>query len=419
VFIDQVRVHLRSGNGGAGAVSFRQVGRRPKGRPAGGSGGRGGSVLLAVDVGMSTLQDFRRRPHRAAGHGTHGASDLRNGRQGEDLVVPVPPGTVVIDEDDRIIADLVATGQQVTVLEGGRGGRGNAALISPANRAPTFCEQGEYGTEAWFTLEMKLVADAALIGFPNAGKSTLISRVSAARPKIADYPFTTLVPNLGVVMIDDRSFVMADVPGLVEGAAEGRGLGHEFLRHCERALVLVFLLDPSPLQELSLERQYEVLERELRMHDPGLADRPRLVAVTKRDLFVESPVTGALLQVAPDLIEISSVAGQGLDDLVHRIADAVDLAARTSDPGEGYVLHRPLGATFEVDRVDGVWVVNGRAAERAVALNDLTLSDAALLASRRLSRLGVDESLRRAGAREGDEVRIGDLVFEYSEPDLG
>jgi len=419
VFIDQVRVHLRSGNGGAGAVSFRQVGRRPRGRPAGGSGGRGGSVVVAVDAGMSTLQDFRRRPHRAAGHGSHGASDLRNGRQGEDLVVPVPPGTVVIDDEDRIVADLVAAGQEVTVLEGGRGGRGNAALISPANRAPSFCEQGEYGTEAWFTLEMKLVADAALIGFPNAGKSTLISRVSAARPKIADYPFTTLVPNLGVVMIGDRSFVMADVPGLVEGAAEGRGLGHEFLRHCERARVLVFLLDPSPLQELSLERQYEVLERELRMHDPGLADRPRVVAVTKRDLSVESPVTTALLEVAPDLIEISSVAGQGLDDLVHRIADAVDQAGRTSDQGEGYVLHRPLVATFEVNRVDGVWVVNGRAAERAVALNDLTLADAALLASRRLSRLGVDDSLRRAGAREGDEVRIGDLVFEYSEPEHG
>lgn len=419
MFIDQVRVHLRSGNGGAGAVSFRQVGRRPGGRPAGGSGGRGGSVVVAVDEGMSTLQDFRRRPHRAAGHGSHGASDLRNGRQGEDLVVPVPPGTVVIDEDDRIVADLVAAGQQVTVLEGGRGGRGNSALISPANRAPSFCEQGEYGTEAWFTLEMKLVADAALIGFPNAGKSTLISRVSAARPKIADYPFTTLVPNLGVVMIEDRSFVMADVPGLVEGAADGRGLGHEFLRHCERARVLVFLLDPSPLQELSLERQYEVLERELRMHDPGLADRPRVVAVTKRDLSVESPVTTALLEVAPDLIEISSVSGQGIDDLVHRIADAVDRAARTSDGGDGYVLHRPLGATFEVSRVDGVWVVNGRAAERAVALNDLTLSDAALLASRRLSRLGVDDALRRAGAREGDEVRIGDLVFEYSESDRG
>lgn len=417
MFIDQVRVHLRSGNGGAGAVSFRQVGRRPRGRPAGGSGGRGGSVVVAVDVGMSTLQDFRRRPHRAAGHGSHGASDLRHGRQGEDLVVPVPPGTVVIDDEDRIVADLVAAGQQVTVLEGGRGGRGNAALISPAYRAPSFCEQGEYGTEAWFTLEMKLVADAALIGFPNAGKSTLISRVSAARPKIADYPFTTLVPNLGVVTIGDRSFVMADVPGLVEGAAEGRGLGHEFLRHCERARVLVFLLDPSPLQELSLERQYEVLERELRMHDPGLADRPRVVAVTKRDLSIETPVTDALLEVAPDLIEISSVAGQGLDELVHRVADAVDRAARTSDQGEGYVLHRPLGATFEVSRVDGVWVVNGRAAERAVALNDLTLSDAALLASRRLSRLGVDESLRRAGAREGDEVRIGDLVFEYSEPE--
>ena len=419
MFVDQVRVHLRSGDGGAGAVSFRQVGRRPGGKPAGGSGGPGGSVIISVEQGMSTLQDFRRRPHRAAGSGRHGASDFRHGRHGDDLVVNVPAGTVVIDDEDRVLADLVSPGQQVTVLEGGRGGRGNAALVSPSNRAPSFCEQGEYGMEAWFTLEMKLVADAALIGFPNAGKSTLISRVSAARPKIADYPFTTLVPNLGVVTIDDRTFVMADVPGLVEGAADGKGLGHEFLRHCERARVLVFLLDPSPLQDLSLERQYEVLRRELRRHDPALADRSRVVAVTKRDLAVESPVTPGLLEMAPELIEISSVAGTGLDALVHRIADAVEAAGTRTADGEGYVLHRPLGTTFEVENVDGAWVVTGRAAQRAVAFNDLTRSDAALLASRRLARLGVDDSLRRAGARPGDEVRIGALVFEYSEPDDG
>lgn len=419
MFIDQVRVHLRSGNGGAGAVSFRQVGRRPGGKPAGGSGGPGGSVIIAVDGGMSTLQDFRHRPHRAAGSGRHGASDFRHGRHGDDLVVNVPAGTVVLDDEDRVLADLVSPGQQVTLLEGGRGGRGNAALVSPTNRAPAFCEQGEYGLEAWFTLEMKLVADAALIGFPNAGKSTLISRVSAARPKIADYPFTTLVPNLGVVTIDDRTFVLADVPGLVEGAADGKGLGHEFLRHCERARVLVFLLDPSPLQELSLERQYEVLRRELRRHDPDLAERTTVVAVTKRDLAPESPVTPALLEVAPDLLEISSVAGTGLEALVHRIADAVESAGRRAGEGEGFVLHRPAGTTFEVERVDGAWEVTGRAAERAVAFNDLTVSEAALLASRRLARLGVDDSLRRAGARPGDEVRIGEIVFEYSEPDDG
>lgn len=410
---------MRGGDGGAGCVSFRREAHVDRGGPDGGDGGRGGDVWLEADRNVASLLAFRDHPHRRAASGGHGSGRGRHGASGADLLVKVPEGTVVLSADGERLADLTSHGQRWLAAPGGAGGRGNARFLSNRRRAPRFAEQGEQPTERWLRLELKLLADVALVGLPNVGKSTLISRLSAARPKIADYPFTTLVPNLGVVTIDDRSFVMADVPGLVEGAAEGKGLGHEFLRHCERARVLVFLLDPSPLQELSPERQYQVLERELRMHDPGLADRPRVVAVTKRDLSVESPVTTALLELAPDLIEISSVAGRGLDDLVHRVADAVDRAARTSDQGEGYVLHRPLGATFEVERVDGVWVVNGRAAERAVAFNDLTLADAALLASRRLSRLGVDDSLRRAGAQEGDEVRIGDLVFEYSEPDVG
>ena len=366
---------------------------------------------------MSTLQAFRHHPHHAAGSGTHGASDLRHGRRGDDLILAVPPGTVVFDEEQRLLADLVEHGQQVEVLAGGRGGRGNAALVSPRHRAPVFCEQGEFGAEAWFTLEMKLIADAALIGFPNAGKSTLISRVSAARPKIADYPFTTLEPNLGVVSIGDRDFVLADVPGLIEGAAQGKGLGHDFLRHCERARALVILLDPSPLQTIPPEHQYEVLCRELQAHDPELAERPRLVAVTKADLGMPEVISLGLRRAVPDLMEISAVTGEGVEGLLYRIADAVDQAERSSDRREGYVLHRPLQTTFTVDRTDHVWVVEGRAAERAVAFNDLTLAEAAGLAARRLTWIGVDEALRRAGAQEGDEVRIGDHVFEFSEPD--
>ena len=277
---------------------------------------------------MSTLQTFRRRPHRSAGSGTHGAADLRHGRRGDDLIVAVPPGTVVYDEQQSLIADLVGHGQRVEVLAGGRGGRGNAALVSPRNRAPAFCEQGEYGVKAWFTLEMKLVADAALIGFPNAGKSTFISRVSAARPKIADYPFTTLEPNLGVVSIGDREFVLADVPGLIEGAARGKGLGHDFLRHCERARALVILLDPSPLQTMPPERQYEVLCIELEAHDPELAERPRVVAVTKADLAIPEMISPALHRIVPDVTAISAVTGEGVDRLLHRIADAVDQAER-------------------------------------------------------------------------------------------
>ena len=414
MFVDRVRVQLRSGRGGAGSASFTKQGRRPRGKPAGGSGGRGGRVVVAADPSMSTLYAYRRRPHHAAGDGVHGAGGLRHGKQGVDLVLPVPPGTAVFDEDGRRLADLAAPGQQVEVLEGGRGGKGNAALVSPRNRAPAFCEQGEYGAEAWFTLEMKLWADAALIGYPNAGKSTLIARVSAARPKIADYPFTTLTPNLGVVTAGDREFVLADVPGLVEGAAQGKGLGHDFLRHCERARVLVVLLDPSPLQTDPPERQYEVLCRELAAHDPDLAERPRAAAVTKADLGIPDALPPALRRRMPGVSEISSVTGQGVDELMYKVAELAERAKAEEPPSGGYVLHRPARAGFTVSRAEDGWVVEGRAAERAVALNDLTIAEAAGLAARRLARLGVDEALHEAGAQEGDEVRIGDLVFEFA-----
>ena len=376
-------------------------------------------MVIAADGDMSTLQSFRRHPHHAAGHGAHGSSDHRHGRRGADLVLRVPRGTTVLDDRSRLVADLVEHGQQVEVLAGGRGGRGNAALVSAVNRAPGFCEQGEYGEAAWFTLEMKLVADAALIGFPNAGKSTLISRVSAARPKIADYPFTTLTPNLGVVIVGDREFVLADVPGLVEGAAQGKGLGHEFLRHCERARVLVILLDPSPLQACPPERQYEVLCRELQAHDPVLAERPRLVAVNKADLGIPGAIPVSLRRAVPDIVSVSAVSGAGVERLLHRIADRVDRARQDAAPGEGFVVHRPLRRPFTVDRVDDVWLVEGRDAERAVAFNDLTIPEAAGMAARRLTRLGVDEALRRAGATPGDEVRIGNHAFEFWEADDG
>ena len=417
MFVDHVRVHLRSGDGGAGAVSFVKEGRRPRGRPAGGSGGRGGRVVIAADRNMASLQIYRRHPHLAADSGAHGSADLRHGRRGDDLIVLVPQGTAVFDHESTLIADLVQHRQQVEVLPGGRGGRGNASLASPKNRAPAFCEQGEYGMAAWFTFEMKLVADAALIGFPNAGKSTFLSRVTAARPKIGDYPFTTLEPNLGLVVIGDHEVVLADVPGLIEGAAEGRGLGHEFLRHCERARVLVILLDPSPLQTVSPEEQYEILCRELQEHDPRLASRPKLVAVNKKDLGLPDLIPATLRQAVPDVTAISAVTGEGVDEFLYRIAEAVDRTRTGEAAGEGYVLHRPVHTMFAVDRAADGWVVEGRAVERAIALNDLTIAEAAGLVARRLTRLGVDEALRRAGAEPGDEVRIGGHTFEFKEPD--
>jgi GTP-binding protein len=416
VFVDRVRVHLRAGHGGAGVVSFQKLRGKPKGKALGGSGGAGGDVILRAEPSVATLLTYQRNPHHAAGAGTHGQGDLRAGKSGDDLILSVPLGTVVRDEAGVMIADLVEAGQQVTVLEGGRGGRGNAALVSRMHRAPNFCEQGEYGDGAFFEFELKLLADAALVGFPNAGKSTLISQVSAARPKIADYPFTTLEPNLGVVSFAGREFVLADIPGLIEGAADGKGLGHEFLRHVERARALVILLDPSPLQTESLIRQHDVLVDELVSHSRELAGRPRVVAVNKSDLpGLESAIQEVVETIDVPVHTISAATGEGMEPLLHAVADAVELAVRLAPEREGFVLHRPIRAGFEIHRREGVWVIEGRVAERAVGLDDLTKPEAADFAAARLARIGVDDALREAGAQPGDEVRIGDIIFEFQE----
>ena len=295
------------------------------------------------------------------------------------------------------------------VLIGGRGGRGNAAFVNPANRAPAVAEQGEYGRDEWFTLEMRLLADAALIGFPNAGKSTFISKVSASKPKIADYPFTTLEPNLGVVSFDEREFVLADIPGLIEGAAKGKGLGHEFLRHVERARVLVILLDPSDIQHDTPEQQLAVLTKEIADYSADIAMRPRIVLLNKSDLGDMSGIAGGL-----DALEVSAVTGEGVRDALHDIADLVVEAERSAPERKGFVLHRPLGPRFSITREAGSWRVEGLAAERAVGFADLTMEEAADMAARRLARLGVDDALEEAGAEEGDEVRIGELKFEFT-----
>lgn len=413
MFVDRVRVHLRGGNGGAGVVSFVRRRGLPRGRPNGGNGGHGGSVIVHVDEGMATLLSYQRNPHRRAGDGTHGQGDLQHGKAGENLVLPVPPGTVIYDDDGTLVADLVAEGQSVTLVGGGRGGRGNAAFLSPSNRAPSVAEQGEYGREASFTFELKLLADVALIGFPNAGKSTLISVVSAARPKIADYPFTTLEPNLGVVEADGREFVLADIPGLIEGAAEGKGLGHEFLRHTDRARALAVLLDPSPLQELTPRRQLEVLIRELEQYSDELAARPRLVLIGKGDL----PEAEEAARDLPEALVVSSVTRRGTDEFLHRAADLIETAEREAPDRPGYVLHRPVEVPFTIEREDDGWRVEGVAARRAIAFADLTRPEAAAMAAERLTRLGVDRALAEAGAEEGDDVRIGDLTFEYQPPE--
>src|SRR4051812_47787127 len=305
-FVDVAQVNVKGGNGGAGSVSFRREAHVPKGGPDGGDGGRGGDVWMRADRNVASLLAFRDHPHRKATSGTHGSGKKLHGKGGADLVVNVPEGTTIRSRDGELLADLVHHGDMWLAAQGGRGGRGNARFLSNARRAPSFAEQGEYGEERWLQLELRLMADAALVGFPNAGKSTLIAAVSAAKPKIADYPFTTLVPNLGVVRFQDHEFVLADIPGLIEGAAEGRGLGHTFLRHVERARVLVVLLDLAPVDERSPEDQERILLDEIGRYRPELLERPRLVVGTKADV-----ATSELHD--PDAITLSAVTRAGLD----------------------------------------------------------------------------------------------------------
>jgi len=417
-FVDQVRLEVKGGAGGAGVASFQRQRGKPRGKPSGGSGGSGGSVILRASDEIATLLRYSRNPHCHAESGTHGEGELRHGRAGEDLVLDVPLGTVVKDETGTILADLVEPGQQLVVARGGRAGRGNAALVTKRRKAPSFAEQGEYGEERTVTLEMKLVADAALIGYPNSGKSTLIARVSAARPKIADYPFTTLTPNLGLVSVRDHEFVLADIPGLVEGAASGKGLGHEFLRHVERARVLVVLLDPTPLQPDEVARQYQVLVTELTNHSHDLAERPRLVAINKIDATPEWRETVQWAAAAGiEIIPISGVTGEGVEALLLAVTELVEDAVREAPEREGFVLHQPMPDSFRIERRGEEWVVTGRAALRAVNLDDLTVAEAADFAARRLARIGVDAALDAAGAAPGDDVRIGDIVFTYKPGD--
>jgi GTP-binding protein len=404
-FVDEAQLHVKAGDGGAGAVSFRREAHVAKGGPDGGDGGRGGDVWLVADANTASLLAFRDHPHRRATNGTHGQGKARHGASGNDIEVKVPPGTVVHQLDGTIVADLGESGDRWKAARGGQGGRGNARFLSNRRRAPAFAEQGEHGEEHWFNLELKLMADVALVGFPNAGKSTLISRISAAKPKIADYPFTTLEPHLGVVRFDDAEFVVADIPGLIEGASEGRGLGHQFLRHIERARALVVLIDLAAVDERSPAEQERILLHELGEHEPELLRRPRLVIGTKADAATTDY----------DGTTISAVTGDGIAALVGRLATLVVEARAHMPTAQGTVVHRPEPEGLQIQRGDdGAFVVRGRQAERAVALSDLTDQGALEFAQERLKRIGVDRALARAGAREGDLVHIGGLTFEYA-----
>jgi GTP-binding protein len=405
-FVDEAQLNVRGGDGGAGCVAFRREGPVAFGGPNGGDGGKGGDVWLVADRNVSSLLAFRDHPHRRAGNGVHGKGKDLHGKRGESLDVTVPVGTVASDMyTGEVYADLADHGDRWLAAPGGRGGRGNAKFLSNRRRAPSFAEQGEHGAELWLKLELKLMADVALVGFPNAGKSTLISAISAAKPKIAAYPFTTLEPHLGVVTVDDRhDFVVADIPGLIEGASEGKGLGHRFLRHIERARALVVLVDLAPDDGVAPAEQERVLLRELGAYRPELLDRPRLVVGTKADV--------AQLEWAGD--RISAVTGVGVGELVGRMASIVHEARADQPVTEGMVIIRPQPDGARVERVEAhEFRIVGRQVERVVALNDVTTPESLAYIDERLKRLGVARMLARAGAADGDVVHIGEFTFDY------
>ncbi len=419
-FVDFAQLHAKAGDGGAGCVSFRREAHVAKGGPDGGDGGKGGDVWIVADHNQASLLGFRDHPFRRATDGQHGTSKRKHGSQGKDQVVIVPVGTMVFSREGELLVDLNGPGDRWLAAEGGLGGQGNNRFLSNNRRAPAFAEQGENGQENWFNLELKLQADVALIGFPNVGKSTLIARVSAARPKIADYPFTTLVPNLGVVRVGERSgrpsdateFVMADIPGLIEGAAEGRGLGHDFLRHVERARVLCVLLDVTEFAPMAPQEQLDVLLRELGDYQADLLERPRVIVGSKGD---------AAVYEMPEVLTISSITGEGIDQLVGQLAGLVVQVRREEIERIEHevVVHKPLPDEITVERAGAnEWVVAGRPAIRAVRFQDLTDDEALAEIVRRLRTLGVDRMLTRAGVRDGDVVNIGPLSFEWWRDDV-
>ncbi len=424
MFVDEVTVEVAAGRGGDGVTSFHREKYRPKGGPDGADGGRGGDVVLVAEPGVSTLVEYRFHPHQRAGRGRHGQGSNRTGADGGDRVLPVPVGTMVRDEGGALLADLAVPGARFVAARGGRGGRGNAVLSGPGRKVAHFHEKGEPGVARRLRLELRVLADAGLVGFPNAGKSSLVRRVSAARPKVAGYPFTTLEPVLGVVRAGEHDFVLADVPGLVPGAAAGKGLGHRFLRHVTRSAVLVHVLDLAPLEPgREPEADLSVLLAELAAYDPGLVSRPALVVANKIDLpegrarLPEAEAAAARRGLACHAV--SAATGEGLPGLVYALGELVAeaRAARPAPEGREDLLVVEQETPIAVVRdPDGRLRVRGDRPERWVAMTDLDNPEGVAHLQRRLRRAGVDELLAAAGAQLGDEVVVGEATFEY-EPD--
>jgi GTP-binding protein len=422
MFTDRVKVFVKAGDGGGGQLSFRREKFVPRGGPDGGNGGRGGNVVLEVSRQLNSLQDYRFKHHFAAERGGKGGGSRRHGKDAADVVLLVPPGTLVKDEEGKTIADLVAERQRLVVARAGRGGRGNASFKTSTRQTPRFAELGEPGESRWLWLELKLIADVGLVGLPNAGKSTLLSVASAARPKIADYPFTTLDPVLGVVeLADDASFVMADLPGLIEGAAEGAGLGLQFLRHVERTRALIHVIDVSSGDQQKLWNDYQQVRAELKKYSPALARRPQLIALSKMDAVTDSSAVVAfrqrLVKLRRRTFPISAVTGEGVQDLLW--ATQRTLVRRrdtvTAEPLPALKVYRgPTTADpFTIEPVEGGFRVSGEQLERLLAMTDMTNPEGLAHFQRMLDRWGLNDALARHGARGGETVRISNAEFLY------
>ncbi|AFR99880.1 GTPase ObgE [Lentilactobacillus buchneri] len=433
MFVDQVKINVKAGNGGNGMVAFRREKYVPNGGPAGGDGGRGGNVIFKVDSGMNTLMDFRYHRKFKAKNGGNGANKSMTGRSADDLVIPVPEGTTVTNTDTgEVIGDLVKPDQELVVAKAGRGGRGNIHFASPTNPAPEIAENGEPGQEVSLSLELKVLADVGLVGFPSAGKSTLLSVITSAKPKIAGYHFTTLVPNLGMVRLDDgRDFAVADLPGLVEGASNGVGLGFQFLRHVERTRVILHLVDMSGLEGRDPFEDYLAINKELEQYDERILKRPQIIVATKMDLpdsadnlqiFKQQLAEHSDADKTREIFPISSVTHTGLTELVRRTADLLD-TTKLSDmeqPAEttkeyAYQPAETSDFHIEYDKEYESWVISGDKIEKLFKMTDTEHDQSMLRFARQMHGMGIDDALRKAGAKDGDTVTILDFSFTYVE----
>jgi GTP-binding protein len=431
MFVDEARIYVQAGDGGAGCKSFRREKHVPKGGPDGGDGGRGGNVVLVADPAKSTLIDYQFKRHFKATRGTHGKGSRMDGAVGSDILLPVPLGTVVRDDDTgRVISDLTHAGQQVVIARGGNGGRGNTHFVTPTRRAPGFAELGTPGDDRWVTMELKLLADAALVGFPSVGKSSLIARMSAARPKIADYPFTTLVPNLGVAKSGEYSYVIADVPGLIEGASEGLGLGHAFLRHIERTALILHVVDlTGGYEERDPVASIAAINTELAAHATELAVRPQVIIGNKVDAEGARAASEAVAAWAEErellYFAVSAATGEGIDPMMRAVGEKVH-ELRLAVPHEVaeydavYVYTPPEDEDLTVTKTGPhAYTVRGRHIERMVIVTEMNNDEAVAHLQARLRRAGVEEALHRAGAVDGDTVSIGWVSFDFESEGLG